>query len=181
MHLMRARVKKFRQVHAKLLERKKCTCDFCNYVSERNTVININGNYQDNRFSNLAVACDLCARCQLMDYYKLDYEGSDVLIFFDGLSQEQFNHFIRVLFCKLQTKSEEQYNAQMVYSKLQDRARLLDEQVGFNLSNPGMFMHFAQNKNTDKALLSRIRLLPSPDALATNIKNWQEVLHNQLR
>ncbi len=166
----------FLTVRKEILRRDQLRCQFCQFSSDTLEIINIDNNYEHNTKANLTTACELCAKCTLLDYYALDYEGKDKIIYLPELSQEKLNYLCRLLFCQDDANSEIGYNAKMLYAKLQDRAEQLNEKTQSNLSHPAMFCHYQHSKQKDNQLISRLRWLPAADSYQDCIKSWQASL-----
>lgn len=170
----RKKNKKFLEIREKILNRDKNTCRFCGYKGETLEVINYDGNYQNNTPRNLLTACVLCARCTLLDYYKLDYTGADSIIYLPEVSQGQLNLLAQVLFCESagDINSEGVYNAKATLAQLLDRANFLDEKAGCKLSHPGLFLYYLNGNKKNLDLISKLRWLPDPQEYQDSIKIW---------
>lgn len=168
---------KFTEVRKKVALRDRRTCQFCNYKKGADLeVININGDYQNNSPKNLATACSLCAKAQLLDAYLMDYTGPDKMVYLPELTQVQLHHLIRIAFCETRAEGEAAYNAKMILAQLQDRAAWLDQQLNSQLSHPAVFATYLNLPNADKALIAKIRWLPGLESYAELIPTWQEAL-----
>lgn len=173
----RKRNKLFHKVRARVLERDKFTCQYCDFQSQRLELINIDGDYSNNKESNLVAACSLCARCTLLDRYNVDYDGGDKIVYLPELSQESLNQLTRMLCCHMHgTSNDEIYNAKMVMSQLSDRANWLDENAGCSLSHPAIFVHYMGSSNSNKQLLSRLRWLPDPTDYDQEVAHWRDII-----
>lgn len=171
----RKKNKKFLEIKAKVLKRDKHTCRFCGYKGHALEVINYDNNYRNNSASNLITACVFCARCTLLDFYKLDYGGGDRIIYLPELSQTQVNQMCRLLFFETtkEANSEAAYNAKTILAKLLDRAVWLDEKAKAQLSHPGLFLYYLNGADKNVELINRLRWLPDPAEYQTAIKIWQ--------
>jgi 5-methylcytosine-specific restriction endonuclease McrA len=57
----------FLRTQKKVMLRDNYTCRFCGFRAEEyQEVVNINGDYRDNRLDNLATACIFCTHTQLI-------------------------------------------------------------------------------------------------------------------
>jgi len=177
--LQRREKKLFQKIRKEVMIANKYTCQFCYFRSPDLDVINLDNDYSHNAKSNLVGACELCAKCTLLDSYQLDYDGEDKIIYLPELTQEQLNQLIRILFC--QTKSGDPdagYNAKMMTAQLQDRAGWLDEKTGCKMSHPAMFVHYMGNKTHDTKLVGKLRWLPDISSFAEKIPQWQQLIHD---
>ena len=169
----RRKNRKFQLVRQELTKRDKFTCQYCHFKSAHLEVTNVDNDFQHNRVGNMASCCILCARCNLLDSYKIDYSGEDKVIYLPELSQEQLNHLIRSLFIKMvKGEEEESYNARRIFSQLQDRATWLDEQTGVQLSHPALFVHYLDTEGHDNKLVQRLRWLPALSTFKEYVPVW---------
>ena len=156
----------------------KCNlkCKFCGYQGEQLEVVNLDGDYGNNPIHNLVTACNFCMQPQLLDSYKIDYEGEDKMIFLPDIHQEQLSFFYRSLYYSISQGGDAAYNAKMLYAQLKDQATFLDEQVGLELSNPSHFVFYLKSEDPDLELINKIRWLPHIDvkANADFVKNLEE-------
>ena len=126
------------------MQRDQDTCKFCGYKGRTLEVINHDNNYSHNKPGNLLTACVFCARCTLLDSYKLDYAGGDRIIYLPEMSQTNLNTLYKVLFVEAagEMNNEGAYNAKAILAQLLDRATLLDQNTGAQLSHPGFFLFY---------------------------------------
>lgn len=172
----RKRNKTFVEIRHKIIARDKEKCVFCNYHGRTLEVINLDNNYANNVPRNLATACVFCARCTLLDYYKLDYAGADRIIYLPEFSQPEVNTLCRALFIEASmgdTGSEGAYNAKSILAQLLDRATLLDQKAESKLSHPGLFLFYMNSESANPELIKRLRWLPDPSDYADAIKLWK--------
>ena len=171
----RKRNPKFLALKAKILTRDKNTCRFCGYKGHTLEVINYDNNYNNNHPRNLLTACVFCARCTLLDSYKLDYEGGDRIIYLPELSQTEVNQLCRILFYEASKdlSSEGAYNAKTILAKLLDRAVWLDNKAKCQLSHPGLFLYYLHDVNKNIDLVNKLRWLPDMNEYKSAIKLWQ--------
>lgn len=171
----RKKNKKFLEIRAKILRRDKETCQFCGYQGETLEVINYDGNYQNNTPRNLITACVLCARCTLLDYYKLDYAGGDRIVYLPEVSQNQLNLLCQVLFCEStdDANDEASYNAKTTLAQILDRATFFDEKAKCKLSHPGLFLYYLNSGKKNPDLISKLRWLPDAQEYQESIKIWK--------
>lgn len=176
----RKRNKLFNKIRAKVLERDNHTCQFCKFKSQRLELINIDGDYANNKESNLAAACSLCARCTLLDRYNIEYDGGDKMIYLPELTQEKLNQLIRMLCCHMHgTSNDEIYNAKMVMAQLQDRANFLNEKATCELSHPALFVHYMGSQKSDKQLVNKLRWLPDPTGFDEEVAHWRAIVFDE--
>lgn len=172
----RKKNKKFLEIKAKILRRDKDTCRFCGYRGHALEVINYDNNYKNNAPTNLLTACVFCARCTLLDYYKLDYAGGDRIIYLPEMSQMQLHQLCRILFVEGagDANSEAAYNAKAVMAKLMDRAVWLDEKAKCQLSHPGLFLYYLHDPGKKIDLINKLRWLPDMNEYKAATKLWQQ-------
>lgn len=151
---------KYLKIKMMVCERHNHKCKFCGYEGEALDVVALNHNYRDRAISNLVPACEFCSKPQLLDFYSIDYQGGDKMIFLPDLTQSQLSNLYRVLFYSVAKGGDAAYNAQVLYSKLKDQATYLDDQIGSELSNPAQFVYYIKSANAETELINKIRWLP---------------------
>ena len=171
----RKKNKKFLAFKARILARDKDSCRFCAYKGHALEVINFDNNYDNNEPKNVLTACVFCARCTLLDSYKLDYKGADRIIYLPELSQIQLNQLCRILFVEASKdlNTESAYNAKTILAKFLDRAVWLDNKAKCQLSHPGLFLHYLHDPNKNIDLITKLRWLPEITEYRSAIKIWQ--------
>ncbi len=171
----RKRNQAFLTARSKVIHRDHETCKFCGYKGRTLEVINYDNNYSNNKPGNLLTACVFCARCTLLDYYKLDYTGGDRIVYLPELSQTQLNTLCRVLFVEAsgETNSEGAYNAKTILAQLLDRATLLNQKAGAELAHPGLFLFYLNSEKRNPKLVSKLRWLPDPREYTETIEIWK--------
>jgi hypothetical protein len=178
----RKKNKKFLALKMKILKRDKNTCRFCGYHGHALEVINYDNNYKNNQPNNLLTACVFCARCTLLDSYKLDYSGGDCIIYLPELSQTQLNQLVRLLFVEAskEANSEAAYNAKTILAKFLDRATWLDEKAKARLSHPGLFLYYLHDNNKNIDFINKLRWLPDMNEYQAAIKLWENEFLDRL-
>ncbi len=165
----------FLTARAKILQRDHETCTFCGYKGRTLEVINHDNDYSNNKPGNLLTACVLCARCTLLDSYKLNYAGGDRIIYLPEISQTHLNTLCKVLFVEAagEMSNEGAYNAKAILAQLLDRATLLDQKSGAQLSHPGLFLFYLNSEQKNPKLINQLRWLPDPREYKATIEIWQ--------
>ena len=168
---------KFKKVYAMIMRRDRYICQFCHYESPQMEIVNADNDYKHNTKENFICSCSLCAKCTLLDAYDLDYEGEDKIIYLPELTQEELNHLVRSLFCKVTSENTDSvYNAKKLLAQLQDRAKWLDDKVGCELSHPGLFAYYMTGKDANVKLVTKLRWLPDIEGFREEIPHWKEAL-----
>ncbi len=74
--------KAFLPVEKRVLERDVYTCQFCAFqAQEYQEVINLDGNYLNNKSSNMMTACCFCSQCLFIQAVGLDEMSGGQLIY----------------------------------------------------------------------------------------------------
>jgi len=169
---------KFKRIAGLVFARDKHTCRYTGYHGAGLEVVNADGDYSNNTKDNLVTADGLAAKCLLLDSYPLQYDGADRIIYLPEMTQAQLLNTCRILFCQMEggKNSEAAYNAKMTYAQLQDRAKWLDEKTESNLSNPGVFAHYINDK-PDPEVVNKCRWLPAAENYEKAIANWKDALN----
>jgi intracellular multiplication protein IcmJ len=138
--LNRKNNKAFQNAAQQVFKRDDYTCRFCGFKSRKyQEVVNIDHNYSNNKFSNLATACSFCSCCLFLDIIGNDGQNGGNIIHLPEISQSDLNHFCRALFCSLLRDAPYKGKLQAVYLSLQDRAKTVEEVFGPGAQEPATF------------------------------------------
>lgn len=170
--------KAFLPVSKRVYDRDNYTCQFCGFqAKEYQEIINLNGNYADNKLSNLATACCFCSQCLFLETIGLDDMGGGQLIYAPEMSQADLNSFCHVLFCAMGNGTGYQESAQAIYRSLKFRSQTIENKFGSGTSNPAVFGQLIleyQVSHPDKKvdILHDVRLLPSYTKFKIQLDAW---------
>ncbi|MCF6764398.1 type IVB secretion system protein IcmJDotN [Thiotrichales bacterium 19S3-7] len=158
----------FQKVRSDVIQRYHNCCAYCGISvgDDELEVVNINHNYTDNNKKNFAAACQFCTQILLMDQYTANYSGNDCMIYFPNMTQPQLNHLYRALWYHIKNKTKEAaFKSKELLAELSDASKTLNQVVGTELSNPGVFVHYLYGRSSDRQLLKKIRWLPGLDRI----------------
>src|SRR5688572_30086292 len=84
--------KAFHPISQRIYQRDYYTCQYCAFqAKEFQEIVNLDGNYHNNKFSNLVTACCFCSQCLFLESVGLDEMGGGQLIYLPELSQADLN------------------------------------------------------------------------------------------
>lgn len=178
----RKRNKKFLEVKKRVLQRDNYTCRYCGFFAkEFQEIINIDQNYKNNKFDNLATACCFCAQCFFLDAVGLDSNSGGNIIHAPEISQADLNNFCRVLYCSLDKESAYKGKLQAVYMSFKDRSKEVINCFGPDSNDPRIFGQGLLDAGLSKEqlqheVLRHLRLLPSKKAFAVQIDYWKKTV-----
>lgn len=172
--------KNFLPVQKRVLDRDQFTCQYCGFqAKEYQEVVNVDGNYANNKLSNMITACCFCTQCLFLQSVGVDEMGGGQLIYLPEISQQDLNSFCHVLFCAMENNTGYQDSAQSIYRSLKFRSQIVENKFGSGTSNPTvmgqMIIEYrTQNsKNKDKVnILKDLRLLPSQAKFKIQLDAW---------
>lgn len=170
--------KAFLPVQKRVFERDIYTCQYCGFqAKEFQEVVNIDGNYNNNKLSNMITACCFCTQCLFLQSVGLDEMGGGQLIYLPEMSQADLNSFCHVLFCAMGNNTGYQDSAQSIYRSLKFRSQLIENKFGAGTSNPtviGQMLIEQQDKNADLGakILKDMRLLPAHAKFKVQLDAW---------
>lgn len=170
--------KAFLPVEKRILERDAYTCQFCGFqAKEFQEVINFDGNYANNRSSNMGTACCFCTQCLFLQAVGMDERGGGQLIFLPEMSQADLNSFCHVLFCAMGNNTGYQDSAQSIYRSLKFRSQIIENKFGPGTSNPAtmgqmIIEHRAKEPAKMDEILKDLRLLPSNIKFKMQLEAW---------
>lgn len=158
------------------------TCQFCGFKDKSHMqVVNIDGNYKNNKISNMVLACPLCAQCFFMEMIgKVDNTGA-VLIYLPQISQENLNGLCHALFCAIINGTKYAQEAQSTYNDLRLLNKVIDERYGEGLSNPAFMGQMIIDSPLDDRdavtgeLLNGVRVLPLLNKFTKCVQTWSKV------
>ena len=170
--------KAFLPVQKRVLERDTYTCQYCSFqAKEYQEVVNLDGNYLNNKLSNMVTACCFCSQCLFLQTVGLDEMGGGQLIYLPEISQADLNSFCHVLFCAMENNTGYQDSAQSIYRSLKFRSQIIESKFGSGTSNPNIIgqliiEHQEQFPDKEIAILKDIRLLPSNTKFRMQLEAW---------
>ena len=168
----------FKQFANKVHLRDKYECQFCGFSSsQRLDVINLDGNYRNNKISNLVTSCPLCAQCHFLDSVGQGDFGGGTLIYLPEITQAQLNATCHIIFSSIASGGHYSQNAKDMYRQLKMRAKIIEKKLGEGLSNPSiygqMLIDASQKAHAvHKDLSNYIRLLPNLKKFAPLVNRW---------
>lgn len=169
----------FRAFETKIFERDQHTCQFCGFCAPVfQEIINIDGNYTNNKLSNLATACMFCAQTGFLESLGKSDFGGGTLICLPEISQHQLNALCHALFASMLGVGSSMSQAKNFYRSLRIRAQMVEEQLGEGMSNPGLVgqliidVDAAGRKKILRELDDKIRLLPNVSRYAKFLTAW---------
>jgi intracellular multiplication protein IcmJ len=177
-YIRRREDKLFQSVIAKILRRDSYTCQYCGFqAKEYQEIVNLDGNYTNNKFSNLITACCFCAQCLFIESIALDEMGGGQLIYLPEMTQAEVNAFCHVLFCAMGNGTGYQDTAQSIYRSFKFRSQPIENKYGTGTSNPSvlgqlLLEHRPQKEKPDRAVLKDLRLLPSYTKFKVQLEAW---------
>jgi intracellular multiplication protein IcmJ len=170
--------KAFLPVAKRVYERDGYTCQYCGFqAKEYQEIVNIDGNYANNKISNMITACCFCSQCLFLETIGLDEMGGGQLIYAPEMTQPDLNSFCHVLFCAMGNGTGYQESAQAIYRGLKFRSQIIENKFGAGTSNPAMFGQMileyqANNAGATVDILKDIRLLPSYTKFKIQLDAW---------
>ena len=106
----------FRKFQEKVFLRDGNTCQFCTFQGTGYfDVINLDGNYSNNKISNMVSSCALCTQCNFLQTAGAGNEGGGTLIYSPQMTQSQLNSSCHVLFCAITNDTGYKSTATNIY------------------------------------------------------------------
>jgi intracellular multiplication protein IcmJ len=170
--------KAFLPVAEKILGRDNYTCQYCGFQArEYQEIVNLDGNYLNNKYSNLITACCFCSQCLFIESIGLDEMGGGQLVFLPDMSQSELNSFCHVLFCAMGNGTGYQETAQTIYRSFKFRSQVIENKFGAGTSNPAvlgqlMLEQKARGVEEKVNVLKDLRLLPSYTKFKAQLDAW---------
>ena len=178
--------KAFLPVAKRLFERDAYTCQYCGFQArEFQEIVNLDGNYLNNKGGNLITACCFCSQCLFLQSVGLDEMGGGQLIYLPEMSQADLNSFCHVLFCAMGNNTGYQDTATSIYRSLKFRSQIIESKFGAGTSNPSTFGQILieyqeQHRDQNIDILKNIRLLPSNVKFRVQLDAWAKAALEEL-
>lgn len=169
---------KFKAYADKVLQRDRYTCQYCGFQAKiYQEIVNIDGNYKNNKIDNLVTACCFCAQCFFIESVGVGGYGGGTLIYLPELNQTQLNSFCHVLFCAITNDTGYKSTAQSIYRDFRFRAQPVEDKYGEGTSDPSVFGHLLIDLKSvmdtpEQELFQDLRLLPSRAKFRKQIEAW---------
>lgn len=158
------------------------SCQYCGFKAEKfQEVVNIDGNYRNNKLNNLATACVFCAQCFFLEAVGKSDFGGGTLIYLPEMSQEELNALCHVLFTMMSSgNSADDLTAKNTYRSLRLRSQVIEQDLAEGLSSPALYGHLLidaqidpkQKHAVNKELSTKIRLLPDISRFTRQLEFW---------
>ena len=178
--------KAFLPVANRVLERDLYTCQYCGFqAKEFQEIVNADGNYHNNKISNMITACCFCSQCLFLQAVGLDEMGGGQLIYLPEMSQGDLNSFCHVLFCAMGNNTGYQDTAQTIYRSLKFRSQIVENKFGSGTSNPQimgqMIIEYRARFPDQKIeILKDLRMLPSHTKFRVQLDAWAQAALREL-
>lgn len=169
---------RFKEFEKKVFQRDRYACQFCGFQAKLyQEVINLDGNYTNNRLDNLVTACCFCAQCFFIESLGVGGYGGGSLIYLPELKQTELNSLCHVLFCAITSDMGYKNSAQSIYRSLKMRVQPVEEKYGEGSSDPAVFGHFLIDSGhyadeIGQEVFVNVRLLPSMAKFRKQIEHW---------
>lgn len=169
---------RFKEFEKKIFARDNYICQFCGFqAKDYQEIINLDGNYNNNKMANMVTACCFCAQCFFLESVGVGGYGGGNLIYMPELTQAELNSLCHVLFCAMTNDTGYKSSAQTIYRSFKFRAQAIEDKYGEGTSDPSMFGHLLidsghTSDNVAKDILRDIRLLPSRAKFRKQIEHW---------
>lgn len=181
---------RFKTFERKVLQRDSYTCLFCGFQARLyQEIINLDGNYNNNRMNNMATSCCFCAQCFFIESVGVGGYGGGILIYLPELEQNEVNSLCHVLFCAITNDTGYKNSAQNIYRSFKFRSQIIEDKFGEGTSDPAIFGQLiidsgASSFETEERLFKNVRLLPSRAKFRKQIEQWaasalEEIVENK--
>lgn len=170
---------RFSSYENKIWQRDQFICQFCGFQAKKyQDVINLDGNFSNNRMSNLVTSCCFCAQCFFIESIGVGGYGGGTLVYLPEISQEKLNGLCHVLFCAITNNTGYKQAAQTIYRSFKYRSQVIEDKYGDGMSDPSLMGQLIIDSELEKkpdkvdALFDGFRLLPSRAKFRKQIEHW---------
>ena len=132
--------KGFLPIQKKTFERDRYTCQYCGFqAKEFQEVVNLDGNYANNKANNLITSCCFCLQCLFLQAIGLDEMGGGNLVYLPEFSKNDLNGFGIVLFFEMETNTVNKDSANSIYRSLNFRSKIVENKFVSETSIPAIW------------------------------------------
>jgi intracellular multiplication protein IcmJ len=177
----------FEKFAQKIFARDRHTCQYCGFVSHTHQeVINLDGNYANNKAGNLVTACPFCAQSHFIQAIGQHGFGGGILINLPQLTQVQLNALAHATFCDLANSPARYAHAKNVYRELKLLAKPIENKLGEGMSSPALYGQLLienasdQMHNLHQSLKDSVRLLPRLEKFTHLIQDYSLQAYREL-
>lgn len=169
---------RFKSFEERVFQRDRYTCQFCGFQAKLfQEVVNLDGNYANNRINNLVTACCFCSQCFFIESVGVGGYGGGTLVYLPELSQAEVNSLCHVLFCAITNDTGYKSSAQTIYLGFKARSQLVEDKFGEGTSDPANLGHLLIDSGPISeerfaTIFKGIRLLPSRAKFRKQIEGW---------
>lgn len=170
---------KFSDYEKKIWQRDNYTCHYCGFQAKKfQDVVNLDGNFSNNRLLNLVTACCFCSQCFFLESVGVGGFGGGSLIYLPEMTQEKLNGLCHVLFCAITNNTGYKQSAQTIYRSFKYRSQLVEDKFGEGTSDPSLMgqllidANIANDQEKMKDIFENLRLLPSRAKFRKQIEHW---------
>lgn len=156
-------------------------CQFCGFKDrEFMEVVNLDGNYKNNKVSNMVLACPFCSQCFFLEMVGKTKHSGGILIYLPKMSQVELNALCHTLFCAIQNGTKYAESANDLYNTLRLQGKLIENSYGEGLSNPAYMGQMMIDTPIDhkeqfsKKMLKDLRVLPLMSRFTDCIDHWSK-------
>lgn len=169
---------RFKKFEEKVFQRDQYMCQFCGFQARTDQhIINLDGNYTNNKLENLITSCCFCAQCFFIESVGVGGYGGGTLIYLPELTQPELNALCHVLFCAMTNDTGYKNTAQAIYRALKFRSQSVEDKFGEGTSDPAILGHLIIDsdqvtREKMSSIFHEIRLLPSRAKFRQQIERW---------
>jgi intracellular multiplication protein IcmJ len=187
LYIRRRSDKAFEPLAKRIYERDQFTCQYCGFqAQEFQEIVNIDGNYLNNKSGNMLTACCFCTQVLFVQAVGLDEMGGGQIIYLPEISQEDLNSFCHVLFVAMGNTTGFQDGAQTIYRSLRFRSQIIENKFGQGTSNPAVFGQLlieyqaSHSGESMERVTEDVRLLPSYTKFKVQLDTWAQAALKEL-
>jgi intracellular multiplication protein IcmJ len=164
-------------VRKAVLMRDNHVCRYCHFRSLKYQHLHhVDDDHNNNVPDNLVTACPFCHQCFHLGLAGVHHSG--MIIYAPEIEQAELNNIARAIFVAVHNGGANEPAARTLYSALESRRAVIEEQFGRGTSMPSTFGQAfvdmgAKQYRSRRARMPGLRLLPKMQAFGQEIAYWR--------
>lgn len=157
--------------------RDESACSFCGYPSDKNELINKDGNYNNNKQDNIVLSCSICRQILLFDGHGLADDFGGRIVFLPEISQIDINHFMRTVYATMKKQPSFKSRLTDIMINIDERKDEVEGIFGKTSSDAknfsqGLLDTFIDEKKLQHEIMKSLKFIPDKSMIENEIEDF---------